>query len=333
MALRYALRSSLTTLIASCISIGAFAQGETCATAQVITGSGVYQANGPATGGGALGICMGAATNADWYVFTPSYSGLVQVTSCHPMNAPLKDTQLSVFTGTCGALTCVGYNDDTQCTGVIFPSFLQFTVTAGQNYFIQWDDRWNHDPFYWQLNECFGSVQGLTYMDANSNSTWDSAEAVHPVMLQVDPGATHHLSSGHPYVFCSDSGSYTISVPNPPLYRTAVPATQSYSVNTQGTIVSGMDFAFQPIPGIYDGEASIWGWNPWIGHNTTYNINYHNLGTEALQSHLVMNVDAALHFVSSSPAPTSVVGQVVTWDLGSLAVDAGRLNPCGDPLR
>ncbi len=322
MRLHYALRSVLFATPAVLIATGAFAQGETCGTAQVITGPGVYQADGPATGGGAVGGCISASANADWYVYTPSFTGIAQITSCHPMNAPFKDTELSVLTGTCGSLTCVGWNDDTPCSGVIFPSFLQFNVVSGESYYIQWDDRWGHASFYWQLTECYGAVEGLTYMDNNSNGVWDSTETVHPTMLQIDPGAMHHYSSGHPYVFCSDSGSYTITVPNPPLYHTAVPASQSYTVNAQGTVVNGMDFAFQPIPGIYDGEVSLWGWNPWIGHDNTYHINYQNLGTETLQSQVVMTVDPLLGFVSSTPAPTSVVGQVVTWDLGTLALDA-----------
>lgn len=128
-----------------------------------------------------------------------------------------------------------------------------------------------------------------------------------------------HYSGTETYSFCTDSGSYTITVPNPPLYHTAVPASRSYSVTAQGQLVTDKDFGFQSIPGIYDGRADIWGWAPWIGNNTSYHINYRNVGTEDIDGSIILTLDALTTFVSSTPSPTNVSGQTVTWTAATLA--------------
>ena len=52
-----------------------------------------------------------------------------------------------------------------------------------------------------------------------------------------------------------------------------------------------MDFGFQPIPGIYDGQVNHLGLEPWIGNNTTYHINYGNVGTEIIDGSVTLTLD------------------------------------------
>lgn len=66
-----------------------------------------------------------------WYSLAGDGS-LVTVSTC---NAASFDTKISVFSGSCGVLTCVGGNDDgTGCSG--FTSEFTFTAEAGVDYFI-----------------------------------------------------------------------------------------------------------------------------------------------------------------------------------------------------
>jgi uncharacterized repeat protein (TIGR01451 family) len=315
-------RYSLSLLLISVSSL-LFAQGDTCTNALPVV-SGFYHADGPTTGDGAVTYgCGGGGQNGDWYMYTPSFTGTINITSCNGLNNNTDDdTYVKVLTGSCGSLTCVGFNDDmgnNNCPGYFFATYLDVSVAAGQTYYIVWADMFDNDDFYWNLSECFGTVSGVTYADANANGTRDSSEMQMDAVLEVNPGGTYHFSGNDPYSFCSDSGSYTITVPNPPLYHTVTPASQSYSVNALGTLVTGMDFGFQPIPGIYDGTASIWGWNPWIGNNTSYHINYSNIGTENIDGTVILTLDALTSFVSSVPAPDNVSGQTITWNVASLA--------------
>lgn len=294
----------------------ASAQGTTCATAAPLSGPGTYSADGPSTGFGySLTTCgiPGPATHADWYVYTPSFTGLINIRSC----GGGVDTRLTVFTGNCGALTCAAYSDD-ACATIIgmggFASETDVPVISGVDYYIQWDNRWSSSPFLWTLEECFGTVAGNTYRDQNSNGVFDGGEIEAPVMLNVMPGNMTVNSPGANYMFCSDSGSYTITPTNPPQYHTVVPPSQSYSITAQGQLVGSMDFAFQPIPGIYDGTIDLWGQDAWIGNPSSQYITYCNVGTEPIDGTVQLSLDPDLTFVSSVPAPASSTPNTATWN-------------------
>ncbi|MEZ4778868.1 MAG: proprotein convertase P-domain-containing protein [Flavobacteriaceae bacterium] len=66
-----------------------------------------------------------------WYSFT-GFDGLATLSTC---NQAAYDSKISVFTGSCGGLVCVGGNDDGPgCSG--FTSLLNVCVTAGQTYYV-----------------------------------------------------------------------------------------------------------------------------------------------------------------------------------------------------
>lgn len=295
------------------------AQGDTCTTALPVV-TGVHLANGPNTGD--AGPC-GSGQDGDWYVYTPTFTGTITISSCHPLNTLADDdTYLKVMIGSCDTLECIAYNDDAGgniCSGNSFASYLEVDVEAGEDYFIVWTDVFDGNPFYWELNECVGTVAGVTFDDNNDNGVRDTDEGHVNVMLLVQPGSHYIYSGQDPYSFCSEFGAHTISVPTPPLYHTAVPPTRSYDITAQGQQVLGADFAFQSTPGIYDASVSLFGWNPWIGNNTTLNVAYANIGTESIGATVTLTLDPLTSYVSASVPATTVAGQVITWDLGSLA--------------
>jgi hypothetical protein len=78
------------------------------------------------------GSCGVSVTSADvWYVIGGT-GGDITVSTC---NQASFDTKLSVFSGSCGALLCIGGNDDfSGCSG--FTSQFTFPSTVGTNYYI-----------------------------------------------------------------------------------------------------------------------------------------------------------------------------------------------------
>jgi uncharacterized repeat protein (TIGR01451 family) len=299
-----------------------YAQGDTCTTALQVL-SGVYNSTGPTSG--YAGPSCGSGSNGNWYLYTATFNGTITITSCHPLNNGTSfDTYLKVYRGTCDQLVCEGFNDDMGqagqgCPNNPFASYMQVNVTAGQSYYIVWTNTFSSIPFTWELNECAGTAAGVTYRDLNSNGTREAGEMHAPVMLLVQPGDHYVYSGNDPYSFCTDLGTHTVTVPTPPLYHTAVPASRTFTIAAQGDQATGVDFAFQPTPGIYDGAVTLWGWNPWIGNNTTLHIGYSNIGTETINATAALTLDALLSFVSASVAPTTVNGPLVTWDLGEIA--------------
>ena len=122
--------------------------GDTCATA-VVAAPGIYSdaAIVPGTGG----ATQGGAADALWYSYTPAEDGLMSINSCASDPAGI-DTRLYVYADGCDTLTLVA-NDDDACDAPnnFGSSVADVAVVGGQEYLIQWDDRWGADAFDWEL--------------------------------------------------------------------------------------------------------------------------------------------------------------------------------------
>ncbi|MFT4661186.1 MAG: hypothetical protein ACI8XB_001458 [Patiriisocius sp.] len=171
------------TLMSCCLlaSLNSFSQivGINCDSALPIS-EGIYFTPELIDGNGAVNNCFanaGDGTNAAWYNYTPSQSGLVTIASQNDPNQT--DTRLSVYIGACDDLFCIGSDDD---SGEVFTSFLQVEVGEGIPVFIEWDDRWDAGAFEFQVTfeddefDCpdLNTNIGDSCDDGNPNTTSDS---------------------------------------------------------------------------------------------------------------------------------------------------------------
>jgi hypothetical protein len=125
-----------------------------CATATPI-GDGVFTDLGPIAAEGASNTCFNFSTNASWYEYTAPASGECTVSSSIDLDEP--DTRVSVHSA-CDTLDCLASDDD---SGTGFTSTVTFDVVAGENYFIEWDDRWSSGEFDFEVS-CIPDVFGCT---------------------------------------------------------------------------------------------------------------------------------------------------------------------------
>lgn len=148
-----------------CIGIAA-SSNASCDLAIPIT-EGTYDDPGVFLGNGASNQCVGGAQNANWYLYTPSASGSVVVSSCES----LSNTRLSVYSGTCDALSCIAFSDDTCGVNNNSASIAEFDVTFGESYLIEWDDRWSGYPFTFEviLNGDINDTDGDGIVDSEDN--------------------------------------------------------------------------------------------------------------------------------------------------------------------
>ena len=72
--------------------------------------------------------CLGTCSKGVWYTYTPDCTGTATVQTC----GSNFDTKLAVFSGSCGALTSLGCNDD-SCG---LQSVVTFSCTGGTTYYI-----------------------------------------------------------------------------------------------------------------------------------------------------------------------------------------------------
>ena len=171
-----------------------------CAAATTITANGTLTA--PAITGSYTLSCdqsnadvVGTAYKGVWYKYTAPSNGTVTITSSLPQNvAPNSDdTRVSVFTGTCAALTCVGGNDD--ISGTNYLSTYTFNALAGTTYYIEWDNRWSAAGFDFTFTFTAVSCLPVTTINASTNITTSSITlnwavvSGNPAEYQVEYGA------------------------------------------------------------------------------------------------------------------------------------------------
>jgi hypothetical protein len=172
---------NLLLLLLSFVSLTIYSQA-TCSGALNITTNGVY-VTGAIDGTYPTGtsICFTSASsspNAKWYAFTPTANGVLTVSSAITANQSGDtgtDSRLSIYTGTCAALTCVAGNDDVDENLPDYRSKVEnFVVTSGTTYYIVWDDRWQNTSFSFELTfvaqTCFVPT-GYTFITAPTTTT------------------------------------------------------------------------------------------------------------------------------------------------------------------
>lgn len=157
--------------------------GEVCATAIPI-GPGTHTVAEISGGFGAVFVSgvLDNNSNAKWYSYTPTVNNIATVSSC----GQLVDSRLAIISGAdCAALTLLDINDDCDPDNGDFASELSFLAVAGQQYFIYWDDRWDHNGFDFTLSENTTLPQALVTFNVDM-----ALETVSPDGVRVAYGTS-----------------------------------------------------------------------------------------------------------------------------------------------
>ena len=184
----------------------------TCATAVIIT-SGLHTEDTLLGSDIPDPVCAqngAGADNAEWYSYTPNDDFTINLSTDLANNSGL-DTRFHVYSGSCGALTCIAGDDD---SGSGFLSYASFTVLSGNTYYIAFDDRWDASGFDFTLEEhpyvapttppitfspsqLPNSTSGAAYAVVDMNGDFlDDAITVDEGMVQI-----HYQNSGGGYNF------------------------------------------------------------------------------------------------------------------------------------
>lgn len=166
----------------------------------------------------------------------------------------------------------------------------------------------------------YPQVTGKVFADVNNNAVQDAGES--PIV-----GKIVQFQANNWYAISDANGEYVANIPantafteTTPnlLYYTTNP--NSYSVNlAMGQIDSLNDFSLYPTPNVNDLRVSLTSGVARPGFDMNYWIDYQNEGTTTLTGSLSLTYDnSILTFLSSSVAPTSQTGNVLTWNFSNL---------------
>ena len=137
-------------LLLAFLPISVFSQN-TCATALTI-GAGIHSITAVDGTDIPTPICAANGTGAtagEWYKYTPTADFSVTISTDLPGTAGA-DTRFHVYTGTCGAFTCLAGDDD---AGTGLTSLATFNVSNGVTYYIAFDNKWSSAALDFELTE------------------------------------------------------------------------------------------------------------------------------------------------------------------------------------
>ncbi|HEY0045398.1 MAG TPA: T9SS type A sorting domain-containing protein [Flavobacterium sp.] len=126
-----------------------------CMNAEVVT-AGTYmveEVNGPTVPAPDCSLEDTVATASEWFAFTSTVNGVINVSSAIEANSDDTDTRLNIYSGECGALTCVAHDDDVDLENFDFRSDVTFATTAGTTYYISFDNGWSDEGFSFSITE------------------------------------------------------------------------------------------------------------------------------------------------------------------------------------
>ncbi len=177
------------------------------------------------------------------------------------------------------------------------------------------------------LGDTCGNISGRVYMDYNSNCTYDAGDSlIWGALVGLYSGTSLVQwsmtdSLGYYYFSVPTGYPYTIKVDTSYWYwsmNVTCPSNRQYNVATAPS--SGNDFGGQCLPG-FDLSGYFWGhrFHPGLdawGWMWAYNRSCNPVSGQAK---LVIDL-SKISFVSSTPAPTSIVGDTLIWDFNSINI-------------
>lgn len=151
--------------------IPAAGEGQYCYTAVELTEPGFYEVPELDCFGGSYDQGgNGSGFRARWFRYRPEQDGIMSISSC----GGGADTRGWIFRGDCEDLLTVGVNDD-RCDlgdGNTWASYREAIVTAGQTYYIMWDDAWETTGFGFEL--------GLSEEEPEAGQFCETGELIYP---------------------------------------------------------------------------------------------------------------------------------------------------------
>jgi uncharacterized repeat protein (TIGR01451 family) len=200
-----------------------------------------------------------------------------------------------------------------ECNGALF--------AGGWFYTTQ-----NHIARLCEAGNC-GEISGSVFYDRNGNCARDAADtATRNRFVEVTPGPfSAPLDPNGSYSLYVPYGTYSIK-PHPYLHWSSACPGGPYTATLDSSASTSLhnDFAVRPDLNVEDLRMSLAGGHARPGEPGHYVITYSNVGTITASGTVRLTLDPLVTFVSSTPAPDRINGNVIEWDFVNLLMDESR---------
>ncbi len=161
-------------------------------------------------------------------------------------------------------------------------------------------------------------IVGKAFLDNNENGIHDTGELlVFPESVTVDPDALASFPSGSGYFnFAVDNGNYDVTCHVFEGFEFTTPSTVMVSVddNSVSEVCYGIFSAEENIGALITVSSA----PTRCGFEVPFWIDYQNTGTVTGNAVISFEIDPLASFISSVPAPDSIVGNIVYWSHNNL---------------
>jgi hypothetical protein len=175
------------------------------------------------------------------------------------------------------------------------------------------------DGVYWLQTQAAPAMNigGTVFYDENQNSVFDSGDYPLAGVAVNNPetGSTAFSNSLGKYAFnVYSSGDYTIESETPTNMLAVTPVSESVPLNEINNPITGIDFGFYPENALVMIDAQVQASNVVCNSLSPVWISLENSGTTFTGINTALTLPAGVIYSSAYPEPTSISGQVLTWD-------------------
>ncbi|HNR18811.1 MAG TPA: T9SS type A sorting domain-containing protein [Bacteroidia bacterium] len=162
-------------------------------------------------------------------------------------------------------------------------------------------------------------ISGYVFYDLNQNGVKDVGESGVPNVIVYSSTlqtAFYTDNTGYYYIV-SSAGNHTFNVNAGINYTTSTPS--SYTVNVTGAMTTGNDFGLVSSAPNYSGSVQLDGLSfPRCFFQVPYQLKFKNTSPTAYNANAYVVLADSVGFVSSTPAPSSVNGDTVFYNISNL---------------
>lgn len=225
----------------------------------------------------------------------------------------------TIVGGSGGYLGMHGMGSDAQ--GNLYISGEFSNVFTPGNIVVQ--SKGNIDVYLAKLLDQSNEIRAHVFQDWNNNQTQDMNDADMPgILIGLQPGNNQYMTGLNGMISAyTDTGSYTLSIPNPPKYYTVTPASHSASFSAYNQVDSNNVFAMYPTPNVQDLRILLTTRTPVRpGRPAIFHADYANVGTIDMSGYVMVVPNQKLTFNRSVPMPDTIQGDTLIWNFSNLKV-------------